>query len=79
MGLMDDLTDPDKLGRKYGDRCTVCALIDTLEPQEAAALTATLAQRKIPAASIARILNDNGHDIKGYTVNRHRNQCRATR
>ena len=56
----------------------MCALSDTLNKADAAALAAALTDPTYPTAAITRALNDEGHQFVATTVARHRKgECRG--
>lgn len=55
-----------------GYRCTVCTLLDDLEPDEATLLRDALRDPLVKGSWIARALQAEGHEIKQNTVTRHR-------
>ena len=73
MSLTDDI---EASKRRPGGTCTVPAVLAALG-DERDELIAALAS-DAPATAIARALSLRGHDIAGYTLNRHRQgDCRC--
>jgi hypothetical protein len=60
--------------RTPGPRCSVGVLLTTLDTNDTKALLAALAlDSGIKGSEIAKALRDEGHHMKGHTVQRHRN------
>jgi len=55
-----------------GPKCSLCALIPNLDPDDAATLAESLADFKIHGTQIARALHHEGYDIRAHVVTRHR-------
>lgn len=58
--------------RSHGTRCRVCALLDDLVKDDAAALRDALADPKLAATTISRVLAAEGHNLPAYSIARHR-------
>jgi hypothetical protein len=72
-----DLARPDYRPVK-GPACTIALALETLPDADAANLTAALENPHAPATAIARALAGLGHDVRAYTVQRHRRrECRC--
>lgn len=57
---------------RRGPRCSFGLIVDTLTPDDLAVLAAAMADPMVTASRIADVLNDEGHDVSSFTVNRHR-------
>lgn len=78
MNLADALQHERTTGTLKGPGCTVCKLLGTLEPSDAAALSAALDDEEFTHAGIARALRETGHHMLAMTVSRHRRkECRG--
>lgn len=55
-----------------GPRCSLCALIPTLDLDDAQVLAEYLANPAVQGTQIARALNREGHEIGAHVVMRHR-------
>jgi hypothetical protein len=78
MSLLSDLENKELLRTKTANKCSVCTLLEVLDPKEAAALQAVLNDPTVPKAAVARVLNANGHDVKSGTLTRHtRQECQS--
>lgn len=55
-----------------GPRCTVCSLLDDLEPTDAKILSEALADHAYTHNGISRALRAEGHNITASTLSRHR-------
>ena len=76
MGLLDDLTDPQKLRGQTRIQCTVCLLLKALDPKESEKLAVVIDDPTVTKSAIARILQDNGYKIGADAITRHaRRQC----
>jgi hypothetical protein len=76
MGLLDDLTDPEKLHGQVQARCTVCILLKALDPKESQKLNEVMNNPNVTKVAVARILKDNGYKIAPNTITRHtRREC----
>lgn len=63
---------------RKGPPCSVCHLLATLPPTEAAALEALLADPRVRYAWLSDQLEDEGHHVSAYVLGRHtRGQCDA--
>ena len=63
-----------------GPTCTVCKLMDNLDPADVATLKEALASPLYTHAGISRALKAEGHLIGAETVSRHRKgDCLGTR
>lgn len=72
-----DLARPDYRPEK-GPACTIGIAFDSLSEADAANLTAALENPHAPSSAIARALASLGHDVRAYTVQRHRRrECRC--
>ena len=74
MSLLDDVQSAQTTG---SSRCTVCILIESLDPDDAAELVDVLAKPGLQGSAIATVLDRRGwhvrgHRLSGQTVNRHR-------
>lgn len=77
MGFIDDL-QAAKHAKPKRLACSIAVVLGSLADDEAAALTAALADEDITHAAISKVLRDNGHDIAAVTVSRHRRrECRC--
>ena len=64
---------------KQGPRCRMCALVETLNKDDAAALAAAFADPTVTSAAISRALEREGHKAPGESVRRHRDgRCAGT-
>lgn len=63
--------DTHKVSLK-GPKCSVCTVIAVLSKDDAAALDAALSDQSFTGAAISRALKDEGHNISGAAVMRHR-------
>ncbi|MER6232592.1 hypothetical protein ACFUC2_05350 [[Kitasatospora] papulosa] len=75
------LEEPDP---PRGPRCTVGAILDTLDPDTAAKVRSVLDNPAVTATRIADTLNGSGHRVQAPAVARHRrrgasNGCRCPR
>ena len=78
MALADDLNNITP--KVHSKTCTVGALLNDLNDNDAVALEATLANDRIAHSDLSRILRDNGFDLAPQTLARHRRQlCRCNR
>lgn len=76
MGLKDALDTITTTGR--GKRCRICHLLDTLPPDEAAALSAFFDPvRNLGPKPIADVLNDEGYGDLYHSVKQHMYVCMA--
>lgn len=55
-----------------GPKCSMRELFARLDAADVPALTAALADARIPSTAIARALIAEGHKATGFVVNRHR-------
>ena len=55
-----------------GPRCTVGAILDKLDDDDRAALTAALDDDEVQGSGLARLLSSRGHKVNGNTIQRHR-------
>lgn len=63
-----------------GPRCSVGALLQSLDTTDATDLRGFLADGSKPSTSIAKALQSLGHDVRHYAVARHRrNECSCSR
>lgn len=72
MSLSDRLAAYEK--PLVGGRCTVCSLIDSLPEDEAKALSDALADPAFSNAGLSRVLKEEGYQVGGSTLGRHRRQ-----
>jgi hypothetical protein len=70
MALKDALEEERKTHK--GPRCSLCALIPTLDPNDARVLEEYLGNPVIQGTQIARALTREGHEIGAHVVVRHR-------
>lgn len=71
-----DLARPDATRR--GPTCGVCALLETLPPDEAAALTRLLSDPTWRYSELSIALRNEGHDLPEFVLSRHaRGGCAA--
>jgi len=76
MSLFDELQDDQNFKSQSGSHCTVCKLLESLSPDEAALLSERLDNPEIPKAAIARVLTKNGFKFRPNTLTRHaRREC----
>lgn len=76
MGLADSLA---AIPPKYAiDNCQLRRWADTLEPTDAAALWAAVADESIAVRTVAKIISGNGYGVSTSTIQGHRNgDCRT--
>lgn len=81
MALADRLANVNP--PQAGTPCSVCAVLDTLDDNDRAALLAALGtpeRRGLPAGAIFDALKADGHKVGFQTINRHRaGKCRGAR
>lgn len=73
MSLLEEI---EAAGTAKGPQCTVCRLISTLTPADAADLNVALADGRFTGAQIARALTRRypDHKIAAMTLNRHKRE-----
>ena len=57
---------------RKGPRCTVCVIEQLLSPEDRKILEGAFADPRVTSGAIAKVLSDNGHDVRTHTVQRHR-------
>lgn len=55
-----------------GPRCSICQLVDSLEPSDQDTLLAAFADTRFTSAAITRALRSEGHPVSAHTITRHR-------
>lgn len=60
--------------KRPGMVCGVSRLLDKLPEDDRAVLETVMADEDIAHATISRVLRDEGYDISGLTIGRHRNR-----
>ena len=77
MPSLAELAKPDYRVSK-GPGCTIGVALRSLPEPDALLLEAALENPHAPASQIARALTELGHNVKPYTVHRHRRaECRC--
>lgn len=77
MGLKDALEANKTMHR--GPKCTLCILLNKMDPKEQAVLQSALDDEAYTHAAIGRALQAEGYAITANTVQRHRSRGCVTR
>lgn len=70
MSLADSLAREASTSK--GPRCSICQLVDNLEPSDQDTLLAAFADARFTGAAITRALRSEGHSVSAQMITRHR-------
>jgi hypothetical protein len=78
MALFDDLQTAGEGRLRPGVKCVVGQLLTNLDDKDRGALVAVLDESQVSAASLSRLLHNNGHSISHHSISNHRRRALGT-